>query len=212
MTKKIVGTHPGASAVGIGFVAFTDEERTHRGASLHVEEEPTISSQYPQRKSPRAAFHDYSGGDYFITICTRDKNHYFGDISDGKINLTDIGWFASKKLATLHLHHRYLHVPVYTVMPNHVHAIFCIDGDILSPMDASGCFPTRRSALSVAVGGFKQSVSVYARRNNIEFAWQGRYHDHIIRGVHDGNRICDYIENNVARWENDCFYPELSKY
>lgn len=33
-----------------------------------------------QRKSPRANFHDYSGGDYFVTICTRDKEHYFGQI------------------------------------------------------------------------------------------------------------------------------------
>lgn len=34
----------------------------------------------PVRKNIRAEFHDYSGGDYFITICTRDKKHYFGEI------------------------------------------------------------------------------------------------------------------------------------
>lgn len=46
---------------------------------------------------------------------------------------------------------------------------------------------------------------MYARRNNIDFGWQSRYHDHIIRGAHDGNRIADYIKNNVARWGADCF-------
>ena len=28
---------------------------------------------YPRRKSPRADFHDYSCGDYFVTICTNDN-------------------------------------------------------------------------------------------------------------------------------------------
>lgn len=27
----------------------------------------------------------------------------------------------------------------------------------------------------------------------------------IIRGTQDGNLISDYIENNVVRWDNDCF-------
>ena len=32
---------------------------------------------FPSRKSPRADFHDYSGGDYFITICTKNKTHAY---------------------------------------------------------------------------------------------------------------------------------------
>ncbi|MBD5234041.1 MAG: hypothetical protein HDS65_07685 [Bacteroidales bacterium] len=70
---------------------------------------------------------------------------------------------------------------------------------------APGCVPTQRTALSVVVGGYKQAVTMFARRNNIAFNWQGRYHDHIIRGAHDGNRIDEYIENNVARWDADCY-------
>lgn len=66
-------------------------------------------------------------------------------------------------------------------------------------------FPTVRTALSVVVGGLKRAVTLFARRNNIEFDWQSRYHDHIIRGANDGNRIAEYIENNVTRWDADCF-------
>lgn len=47
---------------------------------------------------------------------------------------------------------------------------------------------------------------MFARRNSIEFGWQSRFHDHIIRGERDENMIAEYIENNVARWANDCFY------
>lgn len=32
------------------------------------------------RKSPRANFLDYDGGDYLITICTTQKIHYFGEV------------------------------------------------------------------------------------------------------------------------------------
>ena len=71
--------------------------------------------------------------------------------------------------------------------------------------DAPGCIPTIRTALSVVVGGYKQSVTMFARRNGIIFEWQPRYHDHIIRGVADGNKIADYIENNIIHWDTDCF-------
>ena len=36
--------------------------------------------------------------------------------------------------------------------------------------------------------------------------WQRSYHDHIIRNEADYNRITEYIENNPAHWEEDCFY------
>lgn len=167
----------------------------------------------PGRKSPRASFHDYSGGDYFITICTAEKEHFFGRIYDGTMHLSEIGKFADDKLATLHEHYSYVEVPLWIVMPNHIHAIIRIvepKPGLTSPKDAPGCVPTQRTALSVVVGGYKQSVTMYARRNNIDFGWQARYHDHIIRGTHDGNRIDEYIRTNAARWEADCFNTNVA--
>ncbi len=31
--------------------------------------------------SARAYWHDYNGGIYFITICTKNREHYFGEIA-----------------------------------------------------------------------------------------------------------------------------------
>ena len=164
----------------------------------------------PQRKSPRAVFHDYSGGTYFVTICTNEKQHYFGKIKDDVMCFSEIGQVAEKCLETLNEHYPYAEVPLFVVMPNHVHAIICINATNATKgtpatKDAPWCVPTKRTALSVVIGGYKQAVTQYARRNNIDFGWQQRYHDHIIRGFHDGNKIADYIENNVARWASDCF-------
>ncbi len=62
-----------------------------------------------------------------------------------------------------------------------------------------------KSWLSVAVGGIKSAVTKHANENNIDFAWQARFHDHIIRNQNEMNRIADYIENNPATWDNDCY-------
>ena len=116
----------------------------------------------------------------------------------------EIGTVADKKLGELHIHYKYVNVLQYVVMPNHIHAII----RIAEPLDAPECIPTTRQALGIVIGGYKQAVTMYARRNNIEFGWQARFHDHIIRGTNDGNLIAEYIENNVAKWNSDCFNPK----
>ena len=49
-------------------------------------------------ESARASWHDYDGGSYFITICTKDREHYFGEIVDGGMVLSDIGKYAALSL------------------------------------------------------------------------------------------------------------------
>ena len=163
------------------------------------------------RKSPRASFSNYLGGDYFVTICTRDKAHYFGTICDGEIHHTLLGTYCQKQLDEITSHYPYAQVRLYVVMPNHIHAIIHIE-------DSTGTaslqhpqvpqIPALRSALGVVVGGLKRDITLFAKRNCIQFGWQGRYHDHIIRGAEDGNRIVDYIKTNVLRWGDDCFFND----
>ena len=40
--------------------------------------------------------------------------------------------------------------------------------------------------------------------------WQKLFHDHIIRGAQDYQKIWEYIENNPILWEEDCFYPSAN--
>lgn len=153
------------------------------------------------RKSPRAAFHDYSGGDYFVTICTLGRAHYFGTIADGAMRLSPTGTFCASLLGEVGRHHPYAAAPVAVVMPNHIHAIIRIDGMAAKQPPAG-----TRALLGVVVGALKREVTLFARRNNIPFAWQRRYHDHIIRNSGECGRIEEYIRDNVARWAEDCFY------
>ncbi len=36
--------------------------------------------------------------------------------------------------------------------------------------------------------------------------WQRSYYDHVIRNEKDYEKIWEYIDTNVLKWKNDCYY------
>lgn len=259
--------------------------------------------------SARAAWHDYGGGAYFVTICTKNREHSFGEIhphnkrrdgacpvsndnnnstdgerpvSDNNNNFSDgarpvstptmrftpVGQFLYDNLDNVSTHYPYVEIPLFVVMPNHWHAIVFIDGektpyprrtnagDDTKPVETgrapspthvniqtgqgnvatgqgnietgqgnvetehgnieTGHAPSLqiekmretdalKGWLSIVLGGIKSAVTKFANKNNIEFEWQERFHDKIIRDKKQLYLIAEYIENNVARWDKDCF-------
>ena len=80
--------------------------------------------------SARAQWHDYDGGAYFITICTQNRVHHFGEIKNGEMHLSDIGEYAQCSITAMPQHNPYAQVPVFVVMPDHIHlVVFIDDGD-----------------------------------------------------------------------------------
>ncbi|HOW39842.1 MAG TPA: hypothetical protein PL123_04800 [Bacteroidales bacterium] len=61
----------------------------------------------------------------------------------------------------------------------------------------------KHGSLSSVIRSFKSSVTRFANQNNIEFGWQTRYHDHIVRNDDEFVRIDKYITNNPRKWDND---------
>ena len=192
----------------------------------------------------RATWHDYKGGSYFVTICTKDREPYFGHIIDGKMKYTDLGISANDCLQTIPSHFPDAEIPVWIVMPNHIHAIIIINApaphvetqdfashirQTTNPVETQNFashkqipihhsetqdfaslqgrtlqkFGPQSRNLASIVRGFKIGVTKYANNHDISFAWQPRFHDHIIRNQYEMNRIGDYINNNVARWKED---------
>jgi REP element-mobilizing transposase RayT len=81
------------------------------------------------RKSPRLKSFDYSQvGAYFITICTRKRKPFFGDISDGEMRLSDMGSIAMENWERLPQRFPSVSLDEYIVMPNHLHGIIIIVG------------------------------------------------------------------------------------
>lgn len=83
--------------------------------------------------SARASWHEYGGGMYFVTICTANKVHYFGEIDDAdgepQIRLSPIGRCVADNLANVSDHYPSVEIPLFVVMPNHVHALIIINGE-----------------------------------------------------------------------------------
>lgn len=158
---------------------------------------------FPQRKYPRADFHDYNGGMYYVTVCTRNKYHYFGHINDGLMYLSTLGMELRDNIQYVDSRSEGVYIPQFTVMPNHFHAIIIIDTPNLSSascdseQDIADHFNSR---LGIVVGGIKAHLTRFARSHGIEFGWQPRYYDRVIRNIRECNLINEYIENNVARW------------
>lgn len=183
----------------------------------------------------RAWWHDYDGGAYFITICTKNREHFFGEIEDGKMVLSEIGEYTLQCIEQIPKHNPYAEIPLYVIMPNHVHLIVLIvetvhapshgnrnENDTFETVHAPSLQPNRwkqnvvdeemqfiskqKHKLAVTIGSMKSAVTHYANQTPDYFAWQTRFHDRIIRDQPEMNRIAAYIQNNVANWEDDEFY------
>lgn len=181
----------------------------------------------------RATWHDYKGGSYFVTICTKNREFFFGDINNGEMNYSSLGQSAIDCLQQIPTHFPHVEIPIFVVMPNHIHAIVIINAlapsvetqniasqnhtinpletqDFASLQQAKQKFGPQSKNLASVVRGFKIGVTKFANENDLSFAWQPRFHDHIIRNHHEMSLIADYIQNNVIRWKDDCFYGSKS--
>ncbi len=185
-------------------------------------------------ESARAWWHDYDGGAYFITICTKNSEHFLGEIEKGEMVLSEIGEYTRQCIEQIPQHNPYAEIPLYVIMPNHLHLIVYIVETVHAPspkqpsndnpetVRAPSLRPNRwkndivneemqfiskqKNRLAVAIGSLKSAVTHFANQTPDYFAWQTRFHDRIIRDQPEMNRIAAYIQNNVANWEDDEFY------
>ncbi len=275
---------------------------------------------------------------YFVTICTRNREHYFGEIKDGKMWLTNIGKIAQDFWVAIPEHFPFVKLGEFVIMPNHVHGIIIIDkpesdsvethnrashngkkqrkmvetqnftskinptemgnetnvethhyasnmnpdktgsdanvkmhhhASIFKPDDmddhdmvmmhdnvsniksgninnddmvqthnnasnmkpgninnddmvetqnfaslpnenpnnhSRNRFGPQSQNLASIIRGYKSAVKKYATLHRIDFAWQSRYYDHIIRDEQSFYRISEYIKNNPVNWWEDRYF------
>jgi REP element-mobilizing transposase RayT len=65
-------------------------------------------------------------GAYFITICTKNREHYFGKIEDGKMVLSNAGVLANVFWQEIKNHAKNIKLGEFVVMPNHIHGILIL--------------------------------------------------------------------------------------
>ncbi|MFH1938588.1 MAG: transposase [bacterium] len=171
------------------------------------------------RRSIRLQRYDYSlPGAYFITICIH-KQKMLLKIKDVQMMIRSVWSSLPDRFLSLKLDE-------FVIMPNHIHAILCINivgADLVSARNKADLVfarnkttPISAPTISRIVQAFK-SITTYkyilgVKENNWPLfgkrLWQRNYYDHIIRSEKSLNYIREYIVNNPIRWEFDKENPQ----
>ena len=162
------------------------------------------------RKPNRLKQFNYSSpGAYFLTICTEGQQPILCQIVGGgaldapEVRLTKTGSIVRKHLLS---GNRISGVTVdkFVIMPNHIHIILIIDTSV-SRETARPASPA-----NATIPHFVATFKRFCHRDVGKQIFQRSYHDHVIRNDSDYRRIWQYIDNNPARWQEDCFYTDQS--
>lgn len=253
-------------------------------------------------ESTRLPGWDYrNSGAYFITICTQNREHFFGDCQNGKMILTTAGMIVQGCWYQIPFLNSRVALGAFVVMPNHVHGILILndqnnknhnngnhnnveafesnastllsnestlpsnESPLLSnestlssteskfqsnekklPSNKSSISSNKSSiqsnASSIPPSSTKSSIPSLSNTTNkneyfqnispksgsvsrivqqyktvctkhirlacpeINFEWQSRFYDHIIRNENSFQNISNYIINNPKNWNKDKFF------
>jgi len=183
-----------------------------------------------ERKLLRLKGYEYSQpGAYFITICTQNRECFFGNIDNGKMVLNECGKIVEQQWCWLFDQYDYLKMGEYCIMPNHFHGIIwicpddvgCDHGIVVGNGHGgavgNGCGGVvgngrdrslqKIKPIPELIGAFKTTSSKLIHLNVPQsFKWQKSFYDVIIRDDESYHRIVEYIKNNPGNWEKDNYY------
>jgi putative transposase len=162
-------------------------------------------------------------GAYFITICTQNRGCYFGKIENKTMELSKIGKMLKIEWTKTPEIRKNVLLGEWIIMPNHFHAIIIIENNVpvethcnaslksppFNQAKYKNTFGPQSNNLSAIIRGFKGSTTKQIHIAGFQnFAWQTRFHDHIIHNDDELNFITEYIEQNPYNWKQDnFFYP-----
>jgi REP element-mobilizing transposase RayT len=169
-------------------------------------------------ESDRLQDWDYSDSAwYHVTICTKNKEPFFGEIVEEEMRLSPLGMIVEEEWKrTEHLRPN-VSLDEFTIMPNHFHAILQIASDhhmktesVETPrwgVSATELRQWKPGTLGAIINQFKGICTKRIRSiDHPEFAWQRGYYDHIIRDDGDLRRIRRHIRLNPVKWSLDPYH------
>ncbi len=166
---------------------------------------------------------DYAAvGWYFVTICTRNREYFFGEVEGKDVRLSAAGDMAAQCWREIPIHFPHAAIDEFIVMPNHVHGIVviertvdvsnvetrhtCPDPQVLgvASLQKNKFGPLKRGSVSKIIQAYKAVVTKWCHANQYPyFDWQPRFYDHIVRDDKGLAEIREYIVNNPAQWDLD---------
>jgi putative transposase len=172
------------------------------------------------RHSIRLETYDYTKtGFYFLTLCTQGRKHFFGEIKNNKMELSESGKMIESVWMQIPDHYPEYSIDQFVVMPNHFHGIISIVGigslarpnlqNEIKSGQPQGVAPT--GSLFDIVHRFK-SLTTHHYLKGIKQEnwpaiqgklWQRNYWERIIRSDQELMKLQEYIQTNPAQWHLD---------
>jgi putative transposase len=186
----------------------------------------TYNPKKHHRRSIRLSGYDYTQiGAHFTTICTYQKQCWFGDVVNGEMQHNQLGVIVHTFWQAIPRRSSHIELDAFVVMPNHLHGILIItdaratqpqsfaslDNFIDLPLQNTNTPTTEKFGKPVAgsiptvIRSFKSSVTKrinLMRKTRHPPIWQRDYYERIIR--QDGlDNVRQYIINNPFKWADD---------
>jgi putative transposase len=162
--------------------------------------------------------YNYASNDaYFVTIMCANRDCFLGSIENGKIEYSEIGEIVLNELNMAIDHKKNIVIPNYVIMPNHIHLIVELRNEEVTEKASPSILPLgdgferkghisplQKGSLGAFVNHFKGRITRRLKELGfVDFGWQPRYNDRIIRNVEEYNAISEYIDENISNWDED---------
>jgi putative transposase len=159
-----------------------------------------------ERKLTRLKGYNYSQtGYYFVTICTKDRKVWFGNIEQESMNLSRYGEIARDFWVGIPAHFENVGIDEFSVMPNHIHGILIIAENMVGNAYMRSLQNRTKMLLSKIIHQYKASVTrkINSLEDGLHFHWQKSFYDHVIRNDRSLDNLRRYIISNPVKWELD---------
>ena len=168
-------------------------------------------------------------GVYFITINTKNRIPFFGEINNKGHFISNVGIKALQFWQRIPWYSPHVKLDHFIIMPDHLHGILIITKKVTnlskigeeslqcndsSPINSR--LPTRSmhypknqrmaeispkaGSISTIIRSFKSAVTKEARKIEPNFAWQSDFHDRLIKDKTHLLKARFYIEQNPKKW------------
>jgi REP element-mobilizing transposase RayT len=163
----------------------------------------------PQRKKIRLDGFDYSRpGYYYVTLCTQNHQLWLGTIVNSEMCLNRAGQIVQSTWKSLPKRFPGIHLEQFVIMPNHMHGIIVLTEEARYP----GARKRSKPLLEDIIRTFKGYASYSIHRAvALNFKWQRRFYESVVRDDRVLDYVRQYIVNNPATWEMDKLYRKLEQ-
>jgi REP-associated tyrosine transposase len=108
---------------------------------------------------PSIRYHNYDYSEdaaYFITICTKDRKPWFGEIHNRIMGLSEVGCDVNKYWHDIPIHFPFIILDTIIIMPDHIHGILIIN----KHLDSDYCPDFRRDAIHRVSNAHKTNINM----------------------------------------------------